>query len=228
MTARKSKTERTETTEASSRRRFLKATGAIGAATVGVSGTLGAFSTDVAAQESPIQFAGRRGGWRGVAPESIRGRTNPTLSLERGTTYTVVWVNRDGLPHTFSIEDAEGNRLEVLKPIDASEVDVGGMNQTVTRVEETTAMTNETTTAEGTTTAEETATNETTAATETPTAEGRVTTLAGELVDVSQELTEEGAVQAVQFVATVEMSRYRCTVHPGTMVGNITVESGGP
>ena len=51
-------------------------------------------------------------GWEGQEPEAIAGQTNPTLSLQSGTTYELTWENGDGAEHELIIEDEEGAELE--------------------------------------------------------------------------------------------------------------------
>lgn len=58
--------------------------------------------------EQPLQtfrFAARTGGW--IALSS--GAFNPTLQLVPGRPYAVQWVNADGAPHNFVIEDDDDN-----------------------------------------------------------------------------------------------------------------------
>ena len=54
-------------------------------------------------------------GWQGQAPTSIKGKTNPPLSLQPGTTYELTWVNLDGVEHELIIEDANGNELKATE-----------------------------------------------------------------------------------------------------------------
>ncbi|WP_049899208.1 PQQ-dependent sugar dehydrogenase [Halococcus agarilyticus] len=89
-----------------SRRRFLGATAAGALAGVGGVGSAAAQSPEI------IRLGGEIAGWQGRAPESIAGETNPTLSLEAGTTYRVVWENIDGMGHNFALLDSEGSVLE--------------------------------------------------------------------------------------------------------------------
>lgn len=49
--------------------------------------------------------------WQGQEPQRIAGTENPTLQLEVGKTYEVTWENLDGVPHDFTIQDAQGNDL---------------------------------------------------------------------------------------------------------------------
>lgn len=90
-----------------SRRRFLSLAAA--GTVAGISGVTG-----VKAQSQPetIRLGGEIAGWQGRAPESIAGETNPTLQLEAGTTYQVVWENLDGMGHNFVLLDSDGNALE--------------------------------------------------------------------------------------------------------------------
>jgi glucose/arabinose dehydrogenase len=92
---------------APSRRRFLSLA-AVGTL-AGVGGLAG-----VEAQSVPevIRLGGETPGWQGRAPESIAGESNPTLNLEAGTTYRVVWKNLDGRGHNFALLDGDGNVLE--------------------------------------------------------------------------------------------------------------------
>jgi glucose/arabinose dehydrogenase len=58
-----------------------------------------------------IRLDGRTDGWVGRAPERIAGETNPTLSLEPGTEYAIVWENVDGAAHNVVVGDGSGNSL---------------------------------------------------------------------------------------------------------------------
>ena len=90
-----------------SRRRFLGATAA--GALAGVGG-VGSAVAQSASQE--IRLGGKIAGWQGRAPDSIDGESNPTLNLEAGTTYRVVWENLDGMGHNFALLDSAGETLE--------------------------------------------------------------------------------------------------------------------
>lgn len=105
------------------------------------------------AQEATIQLDGLTGGWEGVSPSDIEGETNPTLTLESGSDYTLTWTNADGVPHDFAIEDGDGN----------------------------------------------------------------------DIVGPTEQVTEEGETQTVEFTATEEMSEYYCSVHPQSMRGSIEI-----
>ncbi|WP_158057488.1 outer membrane protein assembly factor BamB family protein [Halorussus halophilus] len=61
--------------------------------------------------DTEFRFGGQISGWQGRAPESISGATNPTLNLEAGNRYRVVWENVDGAPHDFVIQNSNGDRI---------------------------------------------------------------------------------------------------------------------
>jgi PGF-CTERM protein len=71
---------------------------------------LGTATTSAAAQET-IELDGYTEGWEGLAPDSIADETNPTLELESGVEYTIVWHNQDGRAHNVVIEDEDGENL---------------------------------------------------------------------------------------------------------------------
>ena len=89
-----------------SRRRFLGATAAGALAGVGGVGGAAAQSPEV------VRLGGKIAGWQGRAPESIAGETNPTLDLDPGIDYRVVWENLDGMGHNFALLDSAGKTLE--------------------------------------------------------------------------------------------------------------------
>jgi glucose/arabinose dehydrogenase len=91
---------------ATTRRRFLRASAAAGAL-VGAEGVAGAQS-----QPQEIRLGGEIAGWQGQAPESIAGKSNPTLQFAAGTTYRVVWENLDGRGHNFALLDSNGDVLQ--------------------------------------------------------------------------------------------------------------------
>jgi plastocyanin len=98
-------------TESVSRRGFIRATGAAAGATVATGGGVGAVE-EASAQAETYEFGGEVQAWRGRAPSSIEGEDNPTLELEAGQEYEVVWENVDGQPHDFTIQNSEGTTLE--------------------------------------------------------------------------------------------------------------------
>ncbi|NHN58382.1 MULTISPECIES: PQQ-binding-like beta-propeller repeat protein [Halorussus] len=109
------------------------------------------------AAATEYRFAGRIAGWEARAPSRLEGQVNPTLELEAGQTYSVVWENVDGAPHDFVIQDADGNRI------------VG-----------------------------------------------------------TEVYASQGETVTLSFQATEEMSRYICTVHPNSMVGDVQIAGEGP
>lgn len=80
------------------------------AATAGATATAG-LGTEARAQAETYRFGGEVVAWHGEAPDSIEGADNPTLELEAGTEYEVVWENLDGEPHNFTILDANGGEI---------------------------------------------------------------------------------------------------------------------
>lgn len=64
------------------------------------------------ADNLPIILGGRAEYWYGIAPEEIEGEENPTLQLEAGEEYELVWVNLDGLEHNLTLESQGGEELE--------------------------------------------------------------------------------------------------------------------
>lgn len=60
---------------------------------------------------SAFELGASTNGWRGIAPEQIRGETNPILRLTPRTTVTLTWENLDGHRHQFVIEDSLGETL---------------------------------------------------------------------------------------------------------------------
>lgn len=106
-----------------SRRTVLKST----ATTTGVLAGITGASSLASAQKTTFKFGGKVAGWMGRSPAAIKGKKNPTLSLQPGATYKVVWKNLDGLPHNFVIEDANGKDLVRSKIIRQQ-----GATQTVT------------------------------------------------------------------------------------------------
>ncbi len=56
-----------------------------------------------------IKLGGQSTGWKGIAPESIKGKLNPTLNLKAGQPYEVIWINLDGFDHNFIAMSADGD-----------------------------------------------------------------------------------------------------------------------
>jgi hypothetical protein len=61
--------------------------------------------------DANVRLLGLSGGWQGQSPEAIADETNPSLELEVGVEYTLVWENGDGIQHNFAIEDGSGNDI---------------------------------------------------------------------------------------------------------------------
>lgn len=70
-------------------------------------------TTTAGGQDVAIHYrlGGRVQGWQGREPQRIADEENPTLRLEAGRAYSVTWENLDGVPHDFSIRDAQGDDL---------------------------------------------------------------------------------------------------------------------
>ena len=156
-----------------------------------------------------ILLGGNTAGWESYRlpgeASAEEASTNPTLTLESGTTYTLAWINVDGQPHNIAIQDSNGEPLQALQPIELSSDEFEQLNQTA---ENGTQM-------ETTTTEMEGGGNETT------------TVSQDDLVESTENISEEGAVQAVRFTASEEMAQYICQVHPNTMVGDIELTESG-
>ncbi|KZN22636.1 hypothetical protein A4G99_19485 [Haladaptatus sp. R4] len=62
--------------------------------------------------QKEIQLGAKKEGWMGRAPDSIKGKKNPTLSLEPGQKYKLTWKNLDGLEHELMLLDKNGEELK--------------------------------------------------------------------------------------------------------------------
>lgn len=62
-------------------------------------------------QTQAIRLGAETAGWQGQAPSDIEDETNPTISLQAGTTYDLTWENLDGEEHELIVEDANGNEI---------------------------------------------------------------------------------------------------------------------
>lgn len=96
--------------EDTSRRRFLKSAGVLGA----TAGVIGPASADLGPNGQPdktIELQALADAWLGMKPKSIKGKLNPPLNLEAGKTYRVKWLNGDGASHNFAIFGADRNLL---------------------------------------------------------------------------------------------------------------------
>ncbi|WP_232702872.1 PQQ-dependent sugar dehydrogenase [Halobacterium wangiae] len=105
-----------------SRRSVLAGVGGAGVAF----GLLG-YGAAAAIQQTEFRLGGEIGGWQGQTPASIEGVNNPTLELQDGQEYSIVWENLDGQPHNVVVVDADGNQL-----VRSDIVTEQGATQTVT------------------------------------------------------------------------------------------------
>lgn len=87
-----------------SRRRFLETATAVG--------VLGNAAALTGAQTQTFRLGGVTEAWQGRAPSSIEGEANPTLQLQAGKDYAIIWENVDGQPHNVAILDA--NEKEIV------------------------------------------------------------------------------------------------------------------
>ncbi|WP_135825786.1 twin-arginine translocation signal domain-containing protein [Halorussus ruber] len=204
-------------TENTSRRRFLKATAATGA--------LAGLNATVLAQggsnEEVIVLGGKTSGWQGWRVPGAGSENvpkNPTLNLQTGTTYTLIWQNVDGQPHNFAIQDSQGNNLQVLEPLSVPEDVFTQVNETASNesVSLNVSDGNVTGVSAGNATGGNVTGNQT---------GGQQSTES--LVDKTEIISEQGAVQGARFTATQEMATYICLVHPNTMVGDVSTQGGG-
>ena len=103
-----------DSTESTTRRTFLSATAATGAA-VGVGSLTGVGDVLGAGRQQDVathyRLGGRTAGWQGLEPPSIAQAVNPVLNLEAGKRYAVTWKNVDGAPHNFAILGQNGEVL---------------------------------------------------------------------------------------------------------------------
>ncbi|WP_458208982.1 cupredoxin domain-containing protein [Haladaptatus sp. NG-SE-30] len=90
-------------------------------------GSLAGAGARASAQAETFRLGGEVAAWRGREPQRIANQDNPTLQVQAGQQYRVVWENIDGQPHNFAILDGDGNTLQ------SSEIIQGqGATQTVT------------------------------------------------------------------------------------------------
>jgi hypothetical protein len=199
-------------TQQSSRRRFLKAAAA--------TGVLAGLNATVLAQgqegSEVVLLGGFTRAWQGYrlpGDAEATGSANPTLNLQAGTTYTLLWQNGDGVGHNFAIQDAQGNNLQVLEPLSVQSGVFEQLNQTAAAENVSLEISggNVTGVSDGTGASDQTGGQQGTPS----------------LVAQTEIIAEQGAVQAVRFTATPEMAQYICIVHPTTMVGDVSVSGGG-
>lgn len=212
------------------RRQFL---GVVGGAAIGLSSTVTAQETSSGEDHHGtccFRLGGRVSGWQGRGPQSIAGQKNPTLRVEPGRTYGLVWQNLDGQPHTFALRDSNGKNLPVILPTVRTMQNGGSMmggqhgttmgghddhmagGQHGKRIDgdDGHMMGGENGSMMG---------------------EGQSrSTPPKNAIKVTPQLAKKGGVQMLAFVATRDIDQYLCTVHPTTMVGKVTVKkdhSGG-
>lgn len=195
-----------------SRRSFLRSA-AVGGLAAGAFAAV-SFAQDAAEPAATFALGGEVDGWQGVAPQEIADTTNPTLPLTAGETYRVIWQNLDGQPHNFAVLDGQGNPLPLIQPLEIDAAAVSGVFNGTTNITDVnvTAAVNETNVTGNVT------------GNVTDNATGNAT-VAG-LVEVTEIVSEQGAVQALEFEATEEIAEYYCQVHPTTMRGDVSLEAG--
>lgn len=74
-----------------------------------------------------FELGAESSGWRGVAPEQIRGSHNPVLRMKPGSSVELTWRNLDGERHRFVVEDSNGHTL-----VESEESSERGATVTVT------------------------------------------------------------------------------------------------
>lgn len=194
------------------RRQFL---GVVGGATIGLTSTVAAQETSSGDNHQGMccfALGGRVSGWQGRGPQSIAGQKNPTLQLEPGRTYGVMWQNLDGQPHTFALRDSSGKNLPVILPTVRTMQNggpmMGGQNGTTMGGQDGHMMGRENGPMMG----------EHQNGGKPP----------KDAIKVTPQLAKKGAVQMLAFVATRDVKQYLCTTHPTTMVGQVrmTQQSG--
>jgi len=95
------------------RRSFLRAASGAAVAAGGAAVARG----ETAVQSRTYRFGGHVEAWEGREPEAIAGESNPTLQLEAGTEYEIVWENLDGVIHNFVIQSEDGRELAATEDV---------------------------------------------------------------------------------------------------------------
>ncbi len=156
------------------------------------------------AQQTPqptqsFRFGGRVQAWQARAPQSISGQQNPTLQLQAGQLYEVTWENLDGQPHNFALQDSNGQNLSVILPNVQTNMGGGGGGG-----------------GGG--------------------GDGngggggggdQTVSPPQDALNVTKTISQQGATQTLQFVATPDVAQYICVIHPTTMVGQVNIQGGG-
>lgn len=88
----------------------------------GTNATGGAAGNDTAPDEddpvgeddasTTIRLGAETAGWTGQEPAQIAGETNPTIDLQAGTDYEIVWDNLDGEEHELVLADENGDEVQ--------------------------------------------------------------------------------------------------------------------
>ncbi|SDK92435.1 Copper binding protein, plastocyanin/azurin family [Natronorubrum texcoconense] len=81
-----------------------------------------------AIEPGEIELGGETSAWQGVAPDEINGEENPTLTLQEGESYEIMWENLDGVGHNIEIRD-DGD--EVVDDYETDIIDEEGETQTL-------------------------------------------------------------------------------------------------
>lgn len=197
-------------------------------------GTLGAVAAAQDREEDVETFvmAVSESGWQGVAPAGIADVQNPTLSLEEESTYRLVWRNADGRPHALSILDQEGFEMPALRVLAVASDEITVFDDPTANASETVPWENVSTArvgylalragpAQDTETA--LAVQDVSVVNDTANETAGGEEAAVELVETSPVVMDQGAVQAVEFVADASMASYLDPTFPGTSEGAIEV-----
>ncbi|WP_423745044.1 hypothetical protein V5735_03175 (plasmid) [Haladaptatus sp. SPP-AMP-3] len=144
-----------------------------------------------------FRFGGRVQGWRGREPNAIEGQANPTLRLHTGEVYRVTWTNLDGQPHNFALRNSDGRNLKVIFPNVRTNTNGGNMGDG--------------TMDEG----------------NMGGGNGGNVTPPNDAIRQTEIVRTKGSTQTFRFVATADIDRYTCTVHPTTMQGSVETSSDG-
>jgi hypothetical protein len=131
-----------------------------------------------------------------------------------------MWQNVDGVGHNFALRDSDGNNQQMLQPLTVEEGVFQQVNETETNGSVSVEVSDGNVT--GVTTENETDEN----VTDGNETDDQTTVPEEQLVERTDIISEEGAVQGVRFTASSEMAQYVCLVHPNSMVGDVNVEGG--
>ncbi|SIR05519.1 hypothetical protein SAMN05421858_1264 [Haladaptatus litoreus] len=171
---------------------------ATGASLVGLSVLPAVSSAQGQNVAESFEFGGEVQAWQGRSPQSIQGQQNPTLELQTGNVYEVTWENLDGQPHNFALQDSDGQNLPVIFPDVQTNMGGGGQGG-----------------------------NQGGGGGDGQGGGGGQVTPPGDALDVTETVSQQGATQTLQFVATQDVAQYICVIHPTTMVGEVSLQGGG-